>query len=272
MNGFSHARTKATTNLRQRLMVAGAVYAVIAACSVTALAADSNTDASRAATNQPLVLEEAVVQASDPAEEPPAREPASNAGTGDTAATAVGPVATDTPLVAPRASGAARATLTDRETPWYRSGMGALGVVLALVFAVAVVVRRWVPGARPADSCVIRIAARAALSPKQYVALVQLPRRVVLVGVTNDRIEPLCCVTGPDEVLDLLARVGGTASAGKFDQLLASEARVYREERIEESVAAPQSAKSATPKPGDCWNSLLKKLQALQPADTRAAG
>ncbi|MCP4248211.1 MAG: flagellar biosynthetic protein FliO, partial [bacterium] len=71
--------------------------------------------------------------------------------------------------------------------PWYRNGMMSLVIVLGLIGAVAVVVRRFVPSVRNMNSGAIEIIGRHALAPKQSIALVRVGRRLLLVGITAER-------------------------------------------------------------------------------------
>ncbi len=96
-------------------------------------------------------------------------------------------------------------------TPWYRSGLGALGIVLALMGVVCFCVRKWIPAVRVAESQAMRVVARASVSPKQSVALIQLGRRFVMVGVSPERMSVLSVISDQEEVADL-AQVSGTSS------------------------------------------------------------
>ena len=82
--------------------------------------------------------------------------------------------------------------INERSTPWYRTGIGALAVVLALVAGAYWVVRRWMPSARTVDAGVMKLVGRTGLTPKQSLALVQVGRRYVVVGVSPDRLDSLC--------------------------------------------------------------------------------
>lgn len=125
---------------------------------------------------------------------------------------------------APGASGA-------QSTPSYLTGLGALAVVLVLIGLAAWAVKRWMPAARGGGSGVLQIVGRANLSAKHTLALVQIGRRFVMVGVAGDRVTALCEVSDPDEVAELAARVDTSdKQAGPgFDHLLHGEAACYRE-------------------------------------------
>jgi len=127
-----------------------------------------------------------------------------------------------------RDSGAQEAsTVIPEATPWYRSGLGALMIVLALVAVVFYALRRFVPSMRAPDHGAIRVVARTALTPKHSVALIRLGRRFVLIGVSGDRLNTLAEVNDADEVGALAALVGGAASQGDFSHALADESMSY---------------------------------------------
>ncbi len=119
-----------------------------------------------------------------------------------------------------------RQTLT---VPWYRSSLVSLAIVLSLVAGVYWLARRFVPSFRTADSAVLRVVARSAVSPKHNVALLRIGRRFVLIGLSGERITPLAEITDGDEVAELVAKVGdGIVPAAKgFDKLIAREADAF---------------------------------------------
>ena len=152
-----------------------------------------------------------------------------------------------------------------RHTPWYRTGFGALAIVLALVGGMVWIFRRWLPQARADDGRLVRIVSRANLTPKHSVVLIGLGRRFLLVGVSGDRVSPLAEVADPEEVAELTLRLNGSGSgpAGPFDDVLLREAAEY-------GRSAPPQADPAAPTQrrhrGACESvgELLRKLRALQ--------
>jgi len=108
----------------------------------------------------------------------------------------------------------------NESTPWYRTGIGALGVVLGLVGGSFWAIRRWVPSMRVSDSRIVRVVGRVAVSPKHNVALLRFGRRFILVGIAGERMSTLAEVTDAEEVAELVARVGG---ASEFEGFLGRE-------------------------------------------------
>ena len=163
------------------------------------------------------------------------------------------------------ASAGATSPLADRGTPWYRTGLGALAIVLALVGGVYWLVRRWMPAARLADGGVMRVVARTPLGPKHHAALVQLGRRFVIVGLSPDGARTLSEITDPDEVADLIGRTaarGGPAPIA-FDAQLTRELGEYRDE-LEDKSDEVRITRPTTRPGGAPLTDLLQKLRALR--------
>jgi flagellar biosynthetic protein FliO len=146
-------------------------------------------------------------------------------------------------FVTPRRSHRESVTqLSDSPRPWHRVGLVPLVIVLLVVGALFLLVRRWAPSVRSSGGDVLRIVARTAVGPRQSVMLVRVGRTFVLLGATPDRIEALGAIDDPDEVADLVARTqGGTISGGsdRFSQLLLTETEGFKEpEALSEPLEA----------------------------------
>ena len=148
-----------------------------------------------------------------------------------------------------------------RATPWYRSGLGALALVLVLIVAVYWLVRRYLPAARAGDSGVLRVVARTGLAPKQSLMLIRLPRRFVLVAVSQNRVDTLCAIDDAEEVADLSARVHAPVAGGgvQFDQLLQTEESEYDEAEVLGAARARGAGQAGS----DGLAGLLVKLRTL---------
>jgi flagellar biosynthetic protein FliO len=117
-----------------------------------------------------------------------------------------------------------------------------LVIVLLVVGALFLLVRRWAPSVRSTGGDVLRIVARTAVGPRQSVLLVRVGRTFVLLGATPDRIEALGAIDDPDEVADLVARTQGGMTSGRgdrFSQLLLTETEGFKEpEALSEPLEA----------------------------------
>jgi len=86
---------------------------------------------------------------------------------------------------------------------WYHS-LFAPAAVLALIAVVFILIRKFVPGIKTVNNNVLKIMARAAISPKHSIALISVgPSRYVLVGMVSDGITALCDITDEKDVADL---------------------------------------------------------------------
>lgn len=121
-----------------------------------------------------------------------------------------------------------RSTFSPEAVPWYRSGLGSLGIVLAIILIVVWAVRRCMPNLRGGGISALRVVGRVGLSPKHSVALISVGRRVVLVGMSGDRLTRICEVTDPEEVAELVPTAGASRSGTReFETLLAREVDEY---------------------------------------------
>jgi flagellar biogenesis protein FliO len=86
--------------------------------------------------------------------------------------------------------------------------------VLALIVVGALAVKRFMPGRRLlTGGGVVEIVARAPLSTRQSLVLVKLGQRLLLLGVSADRISTLSVVDDPDQVAMLAGDLAGQQPA-----------------------------------------------------------
>lgn len=126
-----------------------------------------------------------------------------------------------------------------------------LGVVLALVGGVAWAAKRWMPrslGTSGGQS--LRIVARQALSTRQSICLVKFGRRLVLVGVTPERISPLSEIADASEAAELTALIE-SGRPGSFASMFngISEANAQEVQSVECELQ-PQSEFETSLPPG----------------------
>jgi flagellar biosynthetic protein FliO len=107
---------------------------------------------------------------------------------------------------------------------WRISDFVPLFLVLALVLAAAWAVKRYLPARRlVTGSGVLEIVARLPLSPKQSLVLVKMGQRMVLVGLTPERVNTVCLVDDPEQVAELTGRIAShsrDSTAHEFGQSL----------------------------------------------------
>lgn len=98
--------------------------------------------------------------------------------------------------------------------------------VLVLIFAGVLAVKRFMPSRRLVSGAgVMEILARLPLTGKQSLVLVKLGQRLVLVGVSPERVNTVCIVDDPEQVALLIGRIAhqsrgsiGEAFGGSLDQ------------------------------------------------------
>ncbi len=167
-----------------------------------------------------------------------------------------------------RGAGGPRQTVARQRTttvPWYRSGMVSLGVVLAAIAGVALLFRRLVPSVRSAAGGGIEVLARNHLSPKQTLALVRVGRRMVLVGVTPERMTSLCEIDDPQEVSELLGAASKkrpAATDAGFDLALSEAVAGYESPPAELAVPTVEASARLVEAKGRL-HGLMARLKAL---------
>lgn len=150
---------------------------------------------------------------------------------------------------------------THAQTPWYRSSFGALGLVLGLLVFLYIGLRRWAPSLRVQDGGLIRILSRTAVGPRQSLMMVRVGQKLLLVGVSADRIERVCEIEDADEVAALTAQSAGGRQKGDFsawlDRESAEYARTPADDNIAETGVRSDSARKSL-------TELLQKLKAVK--------
>ncbi len=116
---------------------------------------------------------------------------------------------------------------------WYTDGLMALAVVLGMIVAAALAVKKWGGKVRMAvggGGENLEMVSRLAISPKQSVCLIRLGQQMVLVGVTPDQISPLSIIDDPETVGELLSsadRPKGEGVGAGFNRWFANATSSY---------------------------------------------
>jgi flagellar protein FliO/FliZ len=92
--------------------------------------------------------------------------------------------------------------------------IAALFAVLVLILLLRWALRRLIPAALARQARGIRIVGRTAIGPKQQVLLLQVGRRMLVVGDSGQQLNTLCEINDPDEAAALLGQAQGGARAG----------------------------------------------------------
>ena len=132
--------------------------------------------------------------------------------------------------------------------------------VLGLIVAAVLVVKRFLPArASPTAFGAVEVVARTPVSPKQNLMLVKLGQRLILVGVSPERMEALATVEDPHEVALLLGRAesqGPRSMTQAFAHSFQEESRAYADVPVD----AEQGAALAV---GGQVRGLLDKVRRL---------
>lgn len=154
---------------------------------------------------------------------------------------------------------------------WYRTGIGALSIVLCMMGGVYFLARKWFPSIRVMDSRAIHVVARATITPKHQAALIQMGRRFVLVGISGEHMNTLCEITNPEEIAELTTRMGLSQSphATGFENMLSRETQGYVESAMDPATevmpnADQQQNRRASWLKTPALSELKKKLRSLQ--------
>jgi len=109
----------------------------------------------------------------------------------------------------------------------------ALVVVLALILLLRVALRRFFPGAIPHRATrAIKILSRSIVSPKQHLLLIQIGKRLVVVGDSGAQLNPLCEITNEEEIAAIMAQVReeSATAARRFDLLFGRARKGFDED------------------------------------------
>ena len=159
-------------------------------------------------------------------------------------------------------------------TPWYSSLPVALLVVLASIVGCAYAAKRHLrlgrsDGGLPA----LQVVARSYLSPKQSICLVRAGPRLIMVGVTADRITHLTDIDDPDAAAQLIGRAEASkedSRTGAFQRLVVDEGTVYRRPSPAESMDPGRTVDARYGQSRGHLDGLLGKIRSY--ARTRRTG
>ncbi len=112
-----------------------------------------------------------------------------------------------------------------------------LGIVLALIFALAWVVKRFLRGRNfLSGTGTVRIVDRTAVSPKQSLLLIKVGQRLILVGVSPEGMSALSEIDDPEQVAMLMGRAASHKS-NSISRAFSEEVADEREEYARQPMA-----------------------------------
>ncbi|MGB9623526.1 MAG: flagellar biosynthetic protein FliO [Phycisphaerae bacterium] len=152
-------------------------------------------------------------------------------------------------------------------------GLWPLAVVLALIGALALLAKRILPNrwqGGPGARGMVEILGRQHLSARQSVALLRVGRRVVVIGMTPDKLTHLGTITDPDEVAELVGRsvsLRNGSLSRTFQQEVLREAAAYEPsdhaDRSAEAAGLPTERAAAYVTARQQLRGLLSKVRSL---------
>ena len=149
-----------------------------------------------------------------------------------------------------------------------RRVMLALGLVLALIFALRWAVKRYFPSVAGGANGIIRVLSRSSLTPKQHVLLVQVGKRVLVVADNGTQMSSLSEITDADEVALLVGQAATRTSAREsFGAKFGKEQESYEEKPAADEVEVvaaqePHDEGALGLKSGEI-DGLMEKVRAL---------
>ena len=142
-----------------------------------------------------------------------------------------------------------------------------LGAVLALIVGLFLVGRRFLPRGALAKhggggGGAVQVLARTAISPKQRIVLLQVGRRILVVGDGGAGLATLCEITDADEAAALIGQLQSEKGGGSFGAALNGAMERFRaaEASRREPVREPSSS-SREPHPD--LDSMRQELEGL---------
>ncbi len=163
-------------------------------------------------------------------------------------------------------SGLFRRAETDGVVPWYRSGVVSLALVLSAILLVAALFKRFTRTSRTMGSDSLRVLCRHSLSSKQSLALVQMGRQLVFVGMTPDRITALRTVEDHDEIAGLLGKLSRSPKKGSQDEFedLLNEQSGRLSVDIEAASVMPPGSRQEIRSARNELKGLISRLRSYQ--------
>ena len=159
-------------------------------------------------------------------------------------------------------------------TPWYSDVPVAFMVVLGSIVACAYVAKRHLRLGRSGGALPpLQVVARSYLSPKQSICLVRAGPRLIMVGVTADRITHLTDIDDPDAAALLIGQAEASkehSRTGAFQRLVVDEGTVYRRPGPAESMDPGRTVDTRYGQARGHLDGLLGKIRSY--ARTRRTG
>jgi flagellar biogenesis protein FliO len=126
----------------------------------------------------------------------------------------------------------------------------ALVVVIGLIFVLRFGMRWFFPGALPQRSTrAMQVLSRFTISPRQHLLLVQVGKRLIVVGDGGAQLNPLCEITAADEVEAIVSQVReeSASSLKRFELFFGKAKKNYVDEPAAEEIEQPSADPAPAP-------------------------
>ena len=149
-----------------------------------------------------------------------------------------------------------------RPIPWYRSSVGALAIVLVLIAAMFYFLRGYARRNRWSEpGKVMPVLARTVLDSRHFLTLVQVGRRLLVLGVSPDKVSILSEITDPCEALEIAAQAGAQFNVlPDFDTVLGHATRQHDGDKAEDKHQDDELHRVRMPS-SSALRGLLKRLR-----------
>ena len=120
----------------------------------------------------------------------------------------------------------------------------ALGAVVGLIFLLRVGAKRAFPGAVGVRSIPsIKVLSRSVITHRQSLLLIQVGKRLLVVGDSGAQLNPLCEISSEEEVAALLGQVRDETSvaARHFENLFGKMRRKFDETKLEDAMESEEA-------------------------------
>lgn len=143
----------------------------------------------------------------------------------------------------------------------------ALAIVVALIYLSRWILKRFYGGSvSPAGNRVVQVLSRTALAPRQQVLLLQVGRRVIVVGESNGTMATLAQIEDPDEIAQLVGRLHDEQSTrtGAFGGLFGRAQARMADDAGRDVPGAGEPAAGDAGSPKSELSGLLEKVRAIR--------
>ncbi len=150
--------------------------------------------------------------------------------------------------------------------------VAALVVVLGIILLLRKLVQRMVPSAAALPAKSVKLVGRTALGPRQQVLVLQVGRRLVVVGDSGQQLSPLMEVSDPDEVAAILGQAAEPSGAA-FGTVFQRQRDTFEDDEDDARAAGASAAgaRDAETRQAPTRPSIASRLDAAEDPEMNQA-